>query len=68
VMSVEKLPDEIANDPACIAECWGGAVLKEEYFSVIEASGFENILELSKRRYIKNGFPMESVVLKGVKG
>jgi ubiquinone/menaquinone biosynthesis C-methylase UbiE len=67
VMSVERLPEEVSNDPEAIAACWGGAIPKDEYYKIIEECGFKNVETLSSRQYMKNGFLMESLIIKGVK-
>jgi arsenite methyltransferase len=67
VMAVEKLPDEISNDPEKIAECWGGAIPKDDYFQIIKDIGFSNVHELSSRQYFKNDFLLESIIIKGEK-
>jgi arsenite methyltransferase len=67
VMSVNELPEEVSNNPENIADCWGGAILKEKYFEIIKDAGFKNILELSKRQYYKKDFLLESIIIKGVK-
>jgi len=38
------IADEYRNDPAAIAECWAGAVTKDEYLTMLETSGFKNLL------------------------
>lgn len=67
VMAVERLPEKISNDPEKIAECWGGAIPKDEYLDVIKKLGFINLTELSGRKYYKNNFLLESVIIKGEK-
>lgn len=67
VMAVERLPEEISSDPEKIAECWGGAIPKDEYLDTIKKLGFKNITELSARRYYKNNFLLESIIIKGEK-
>jgi arsenite methyltransferase len=67
VMAVEKLPDEVALNPDNIAECWGGAIPKNEYKKIISDIGFANISELSNRQYYKNNFLLESIIIKGEK-
>jgi len=67
VMSVDSLPVEISSDPEKIAECWGGAIPKQRYIAIVKESGFTNVKELSKRQYYKNGFLLESIILKGEK-
>lgn len=67
VMSVDKIPYDIANNPENIAACWGGAILKSEYLSIITDIGFKNVQELSNRQYMKNDFLLESIIIKGEK-
>jgi ubiquinone/menaquinone biosynthesis C-methylase UbiE len=43
IYSTEKVPDEYRNDPVAVAECWAGAVTREEYLIQLEESGFEKI-------------------------
>lgn len=66
VMAVERLPESVSNDPNAIADCWGGAIPKEEYLEIVRSVGFSRLEQLSSRKYPKNGFPMESIILKGV--
>jgi ubiquinone/menaquinone biosynthesis C-methylase UbiE len=67
VMAVDQLPAEISNDPEKIAECWGGAILKNEYFKILKKAGFSSIQELFSRKYFKNDFLLESIIIKGEK-
>jgi ubiquinone/menaquinone biosynthesis C-methylase UbiE len=67
VMSIEALPEHVRNDPEAIAACWGGAITRREYVSIVENAGFYNVEVVSSRQYTKNGFMLESIVLKGVK-
>lgn len=50
IYSSEEVPAEYANDPAAVAECWAGAIPKEEYLEIIKSVGFKSveILEESK--------------------
>ncbi|OHD13132.1 MAG: hypothetical protein A2086_13590 [Spirochaetes bacterium GWD1_27_9] len=63
----EALPKEISSDPKYIAQCFGGAIPKKEYFTIINNVGFKKIKECSSRKYIKFGFPMESLIIQGEK-
>jgi ubiquinone/menaquinone biosynthesis C-methylase UbiE len=67
VMAVEKLPPEVSSNPENIAACWGGAIPKSEYLSLIKNVGFSRVQELSKRQYYKHNFLLESIILKGEK-
>ena len=44
IYSLEPVPAKFANDPVAVAECWAGAITKEEYLSILSETGFKNIL------------------------
>lgn len=44
IYSTSPIADEYRNDPVAVAECWAGAVTKEEYLTVLETVGFKNLL------------------------
>jgi len=43
IYSLEDVPEEYKNDPIAVAECWAGAVTKEEYLKILNNVGFESI-------------------------
>ena len=43
IYATETVPAEYANDPVAVAECWAGAITKEEYIAILEDSKFKNI-------------------------
>jgi SAM-dependent methyltransferase len=43
IYATEKVPDEFHNDPVAIAECWAGAVTREEYLDQIKKAGFTSL-------------------------
>lgn len=49
IYSSESVPEEYANDPVAVAECWAGSITKEEYIAIVKATGFKDfrILEES---------------------
>lgn len=67
IVALEKLPKTVASDPAAIAACWGGAVTREDYVKAIKSAGFTEFSLTSARQYMKNGFPLESIIIQGVK-
>lgn len=67
VMSRERLPEIVSSDPEAVADCWGGAIPKEEYLQTIIACGFDRVEILESRSYQKNGYGMESAVIRVVK-
>lgn len=44
IYSTSPIADEYRNDPAAVAECWAGAVTKDEYLTTLEKAGFKNII------------------------
>ncbi len=44
IYATSPIADEYRNDPVAIAECWAGAVTKEEYLTALETAGFKNLL------------------------
>lgn len=67
VTSVEELPKSVADDPKAVADCWGGAITKEAYLQIVRESGFKHIALEGSRVYPKNGFLLESIILRGEK-
>jgi arsenite methyltransferase len=50
IYSSEPVPEEYANDPEAVAECWAGSIPKLEYIDIIKKAGFKDfqILEESQ--------------------
>ncbi len=50
IYSSAPVPEEYANDPAAVAECWAGSITRDEYIKIIKNTGFKDfkILEESK--------------------
>jgi ubiquinone/menaquinone biosynthesis C-methylase UbiE len=67
VVALETLPQEIKDDPAAWADCFGGAISEEDYIDAVKTAGFAEIDMLKRREYIKNGYKMASITLKAVK-
>lgn len=44
IYATTPIADEYRNDPDAIAECWAGAVTKDEYLTMLETAGFKNLL------------------------
>lgn len=61
------LPDTVKSDPQAWAECYGGAITKEEYLAGIENAGFTQIQILSQREYVKNSYDFISLIIIGYK-
>ncbi len=68
IYSLNPIAEEYKNDPVAIAECWAGAVTKEEYFRDMEFAGFKSvdIIEESKP-YPKGKTEVVSITIAGIK-
>lgn len=55
IYSLEPVPAKYANDPVAVAECWAGAVTKEEYLSILTETGFKNITILEESKPYRKG-------------
>lgn len=68
IYAINPIPDIYRNDPEAVAECWAGAVTKEEYLEVIQRSGFKNVEILEESNpYIKGKAEVASFTIKGIK-
>lgn len=68
IYAMEPVPDQFKNDPKAVAECWAGAVTREEYLFHIEAAGFNNIEILEQSApYPKGSIMVISWTIKGFK-
>ena len=68
IFSSAPVPEEYANDPAAVAECWAGSITREEYIALIKNSGFKDfrILEESQP-YPKGKIEVSSFTITAVK-
>lgn len=68
IIADQKIPSGIANDPRAIADCYGGAILAEDYFTAIKKAGFKKIEKLEESQpYEKNGVWLRSLTLRSYK-
>jgi len=68
IYSSEEVPGEYANDPLAIAECWAGAVTREEYLETLESTGFKDIKILEESApYSKGKIEVSSFTVMGWK-
>ncbi|MDO9154393.1 MAG: methyltransferase domain-containing protein [Paludibacter sp.] len=44
IYATSPIADEYRNDPAAVSECWAGAVTKDEYLTMLEKTGFKNLI------------------------
>ncbi|UOO38650.1 methyltransferase domain-containing protein [Oscillospiraceae bacterium CM] len=61
------LPDSVKNDPEAWAQCFGGAVTEQEYLESVHKAGFEEIIILKRREYVKNNYDFISLTMMAVK-
>jgi len=68
IFAAEPVEEQYRNDPQAIAQCWGGAVTKEEYLEQVYSPGFDDIeiLEESKP-YPKGKAIVSSFTIIGLK-
>jgi arsenite methyltransferase len=70
IVLLKELSIKDRENEQLIASCVGGAVLRDEYLSLLKEAGFKvKVLsedtEISKRQY--EGFPLESLKVEGIK-
>ena len=68
IYSINPIAEEYKNDPVAVAECWAGAVTREEYLNILGLAGFTKveILEESKP-YTKGKAEVASFTVAGKK-
>ena len=68
IYSAEKVPATFRNNPQYVAECWAGAVTREEYFKNLEEAGFKEVKILEESvPYVKGKIKVSSFTIKGSK-
>jgi len=55
IYSLSEVPDRYKNDPAAVAECWAGAITKNEYLKILNDSGFADIKILEESKPYEKG-------------
>jgi arsenite methyltransferase len=68
IYSTVPVPEEYRNDPKAVAECWAGAVTREEYLRDVEEAGFTNLRILEESEpYPKGNIEVASWTITGRK-
>lgn len=68
ILAETDLPEDVKNDPEAWAACYGGAIVKDEYFEAVREGGFDELEILEESAPYEKGTVMViSVTLKGVK-
>ena len=55
IYSVYPVPEEFSSDPGAVAECWAGAVTRDEYLGMVRDAGFDDIEILEESRPYRKG-------------
>ncbi len=68
IYAARPIPDEFRNNPVAVAECWAGAVTRDEYLETLNKLGFTRIeiMEESKP-YPKGKAEVASITIAGEK-
>jgi ubiquinone/menaquinone biosynthesis C-methylase UbiE len=43
IYATDEVPEKYRNDPVAVAECWAGAVTRDEYLETVVHTGFEHV-------------------------
>ena len=55
IYSVDPVPVKYSSDPVAVAECWAGAVTKNEYLAGVRQAGFQDIVILEESKPYRKG-------------
>ncbi len=68
IYATREVPPAYAHDPKAIAECWAGAVTREEYFRELAAAGFSRVeVPEESEPYPKGEIEVVSMTIQGTK-
>jgi len=68
IYATSTIAEEYRNDPAAVAECWAGAVTKDEYLTMLETAGFKDIIIYEESApYAKGNAEVASLTISGFK-
>jgi ubiquinone/menaquinone biosynthesis C-methylase UbiE len=68
IYATSPIADAYRNDPEAIAECWAGAVTRDEYLTMLEEAGFKNIRIFEESKpYPKGEAEVASFTISGIK-
>jgi len=68
IYAVLPVPEEFRNDPEAIAECWAGAVLKDDYLAAIAAADLVDVVILEESApYDKGKVKVSSFTIAGAR-
>jgi ubiquinone/menaquinone biosynthesis C-methylase UbiE len=55
IYSTAPVPEEYANDPVTISECWAGSIPKAEYLQIMKNAGFNEVQILEESQPYPKG-------------
>jgi arsenite methyltransferase len=68
IYASQPVPEEYRSNPQMVAECWAGAVTKEEYFRILDNAGFSSVAILEESQpYQKGKIIVSSFTIAGKK-
>ncbi len=68
IYAMEPVPEVHRSDPAAVAECWAGAIVKAEYLTAIAAAGLADVAILEESApYEKGKVQVSSFTITGVR-
>ena len=68
IYATKEIAEEYRNDPVAVAECWAGAVTKDEYLTMLETAGFKDIIIYEESGpYEKGSAEVASLTISGHK-
>lgn len=68
IYTIIEVPEEYRNDPEAVAECWAGAITKQNYLDTLNKVGFKNIEIIEESSpYEKGKIKVASFTISGKK-
>ena len=68
IYAINPIAEEYKNDPVAVAECWAGAITREEYFHQVVSAGFTSLsIKEESAPYSKGKALVASLTLTGKK-
>jgi ubiquinone/menaquinone biosynthesis C-methylase UbiE len=69
IYAAQPIAEEYRNDPVAVAECWAGAITKNEYLRILDLQEFKKIEILEESKPYKKGkAEVASFTIAGKKG
>ncbi len=66
IYSMAPVPEQYANDPVAVSECWAGAITRDDYLKILTEQGFKNIrIEEESKPYEKGKITVASFTVSG---